>query len=50
MSEKVNLHKDNFSFLSSIVGKLSIISIALTGIRIIINNMYLLEFDITISI
>lgn len=47
MSEKVNLHKENSSFLSSIVGKLSIISIALTGIGIIINNMYLLEFDIT---
>jgi len=47
MSEKVSLHKENSSFLNSIVGKLSIISIALTGIGIIINNMYLLEFDIT---
>ena len=47
MSEKVNLYKENSSFLSSIVGKLSIISIALTGIGIIINNMYLLVFDIS---
>jgi NADH:ubiquinone oxidoreductase subunit 6 (subunit J) len=46
MTEEVNSPKENPSFLNSIVGKLSIISIALTGIGIIINNMYLLEFDI----
>ena len=46
MTEKVSSYKENSGFLNSIIGKLSIISIALTGIGIIINNMYLLEFDI----
>jgi hypothetical protein len=46
MTEELNKHKENSGFLNSIIGKLSIISIALTGIGIIINNMYLLEFDI----
>ncbi|AFU70136.1 hypothetical protein P700755_003520 [Psychroflexus torquis ATCC 700755] len=46
MTERVSSSKKNSSFLNSIIGKLSIISIALTGIGILINNMYLLEFDI----
>lgn len=46
MTERVSSNKENSSFLNSIIGKLSIISIALTGIGILINNMYLLEFDI----
>ncbi len=46
MTKKVNSDKTKYSFPDSIIGKLSIISIALTGIGIIINNIYLLEFDI----
>jgi hypothetical protein len=46
MTEEINSNKENSGFLNSIIGKLSIISIALTGVGIIINNMYLLEFDI----
>jgi hypothetical protein len=46
MTEEINSNKENSGFLNSIIGKLSIISIAFTGVGIIINNMYLLEFDI----
>jgi len=46
MTKKVNSDKKSYKFPESIIGKLSIISIALTGIGIIINNIYLLEFDI----
>ena len=46
MKEKKDSNKEKFSFITSFFGKLSIISIILTGIGIIINNIYLRDFDI----
>ncbi|WP_299111742.1 hypothetical protein [uncultured Winogradskyella sp.] len=46
MTKDISSNKQNTGFLSSIIGKLSIISIGLTGIGILINNMYLLGFGI----
>ena len=46
MTQVENSLKQNSGFLSSFIGKLSFISIAITGVGILINNMYLLEYDI----